>query len=59
MIYEGVTFVEKACEGMTEKEFIDRHVDTFWLDRDKKTRRRMLADVHRRIAIANNDESVK
>lgn len=59
MIYEGVTFVESECAKMTEKEFIDRHEGTFWQDRDRKTRRRMLADVHRRIAIAEKDESTK
>lgn len=59
MKYDGVTFVEPECAKMTEKEFIDRHVDAFWLDRDRKTRRRMLADVHRRIAIAERDESAK
>ena len=52
MIYERVTFVEAECVKMTEKEFIDHHIDTCWPDRDKKTRRRMLADAHRRMKAA-------
>lgn len=50
MKYEGVTFVEERVREMQEKDFIRSHIDVFWTDRDKKTRRLMLADVYRRIA---------
>lgn len=49
MRYNGVTFVKEACEGMSKEEFIERHKDTFWLDRDEKTREKMLADVYERM----------
>lgn len=49
MIYEGVTFVVEACKGMSKEEFIERHKDVFWQDRDEKTREKMLADVWKRM----------
>lgn len=49
MRYEGVTFVEEACKGMSKEEFIERHKDTFWQGRDEKTREKMLADVYERM----------
>ena len=49
MRYEGVTFVEEACKGMSKDEFIARHKDTFWQGRDEKTREKMLADVYERM----------
>lgn len=47
--YEGVTFVKEAAKAVSKEEFIELHIDHFWLDRDKETRRKMLADVHQRI----------
>jgi len=50
MKYNGVTFVEEEVRKMSEGEFIESHLSAFWLDRDEETRRKMLADVFRRIA---------
>jgi hypothetical protein len=49
MKYEGVTFVETAVREMDEEEFVERHVDAFWTDRNRKTRRERLVDVYARI----------
>jgi len=49
MIYEGVTFVVDEVKKMSEKDFVKTMLNVFWLDRDKETRRKMLADVYRRI----------
>lgn len=46
MIYEGVNFNEGAVREMTSKEFEARHLELFWKDRDKETRRKMLAEVY-------------
>lgn len=47
--YEGVTFVTEAVKAMSKDVFIKLHIDNFWLDRDKETRKKMLADVYERI----------
>ena len=47
--YEGVTFVVEAVKAMSKEVFIKHHIDNFWLDRDKETRKKMLADVYQRI----------
>lgn len=47
--YEGVTFVKAEIEKMTKTEFIDRHLNLFWRDRDEKTRRKMLTSVYGKI----------
>jgi len=49
MRYQGVTFVDEACKKMSKEEFIERHKDVFWQDRDEKTRKKMLADVYERM----------
>lgn len=49
MKYEGVTFVEEEVKKMSEKDFVKSHSEVFWLDRDKETRKKMLADVFKRI----------
>lgn len=49
MRYEGVTFVEAVCKGMSRDEFIEAHKDVFWPDRDEDTRVKMLADVYERM----------
>lgn len=59
MIYERVTFVEGECVKMTEKDFIDLHIDRFWLDKDRKTRRKMLADAHRRMKEAAGGQATE
>ena len=41
MRYEGVTFVTEACKGMSKEEFIERHKDVFWQDRDEQTREKI------------------
>lgn len=49
MKYEGVTFVAEAVAKMSKDEFINKHIDAFWLDRKEPTRKKMLADVFNRI----------
>ena len=49
MFYEGVAFFEEHCKDMSKEEFIERHKDSFWQDRDEKTRLKMLADVYERM----------
>lgn len=49
MKYDGVTFVVQAAKSMSKEVFIKHHIDNFWLDRDKETRSKMLADVYQRI----------
>lgn len=47
--YEGVNFVKEEAKKLSKEDFIKSHIDNFWLDRDKETRSKMLADVHQRI----------
>lgn len=49
MKYNGVTFVDASVKRMTEREFIKAHIGVHWLDRDKDIRKKMLADVYKRI----------
>ena len=56
MIYEGVKFITEGCRGMSRSEFIRAHVDVFWLDRDKPTRKKMLEDVFDRMFGKVTDE---
>ena len=49
MTYDGVTFVVEAVKSMSKEVFIKHHIDNFWLDSDKETRSKMLADVYQRI----------
>lgn len=46
MKYEGVTFVEHEVRKMTESDFIKAHVDSFWLDKEKEVRKKMLRDIY-------------
>lgn len=46
MIVEGVTFVEHAVKSMTKDEFIKKHINVFWLDRDEHDREQMLSDTY-------------
>lgn len=56
MKYEGVTFVAEAVAKMGKEEFIDKHIDAFWPDRNKPTRKKMLADVFDRIVGKDDKE---
>lgn len=46
MTIECVTFVDAAVAQMALQEFIDRHVEVFWLDRPREVRERMLSDAY-------------
>lgn len=46
MIYEGVNFNEKEVAKMSQEDFEARHIDLFWLDRDRSTRKKMLGEVY-------------
>lgn len=46
MKIEGVTFVPEAVRQISKEEFIALHIDRIWLDRTKKDRKKMLADVY-------------
>lgn len=49
MKYEGVTFVEHEVRKMTESDFIGAHVNSFWLDKKKEVREKMLRDVYGKV----------
>lgn len=44
--FEGVTFVKSECVKMSREDFIKAHLDVFWTDRDKATRRKMLGKAY-------------
>lgn len=46
MRIEGVTFVEDAVKSMSKEEFVKRHKNVFWLDRDEHDREQMLSDTY-------------
>lgn len=46
MILDGVNFVDEVCVKMSKEEFIERHKDAFWQDRDEEVRKQMLADAY-------------
>jgi hypothetical protein len=46
MRIEKVTFVDSAVRGMKKKDFIDAHMNIYWLDRSEEDRRKMLSDVY-------------
>lgn len=48
--FEGVTFVVEECLKLSREAFIKRHIDVFWTDRDKATRRKMLNKAYDLIA---------
>ncbi|MCF0219324.1 MAG: hypothetical protein HUK14_06040 [Muribaculaceae bacterium] len=48
--YEGVTFVKSACLKLSREDFVKQHIDVFWTDRDKATRRKMLNKAYDLIA---------
>ena len=55
MTYENVTFVEDEVKKMSKEVFIDKHLGVFWTDRDEETRKKMLADVYKRITKSKKD----
>ncbi|MDD6210511.1 MAG: hypothetical protein PUB21_07905 [Bacteroidales bacterium] len=44
VVFEGVSFNKALCSKMTQKEFIDAHRETFFTDRPKPERERLLTD---------------
>lgn len=40
--YENVSFVKEEVRKMSKLEFIAKHLNVFWLDRDEAKRRKML-----------------
>lgn len=46
MIFEKVNFNDEEIRKMSQEEFEARHIDLLWKDRDKATRRKMLAQVY-------------
>ena len=46
MRIEGVTFVEDAVKSMSKEEFVKRHKNVFWLDRDERDRDQILSDTY-------------
>lgn len=46
MIFERVNFNEEGIKKMSREEFVSRHLDLFWLDRDEATRKKMLGEVY-------------
>lgn len=46
MRFEGVTFIKSECVKMSREDFIKRHLDVFWTDRDKAIRRKMLGKAY-------------
>lgn len=46
MRIEGVTFIDSAVLQMKKKEFIEKHLNVFWLDRNEEDRKKMLSDAY-------------
>ena len=46
MIVDGVNFNEEVVSRMSEQEFIERHIDYFWKDKDEETRRKKLKQAY-------------
>lgn len=44
--FEKVSFSVEYAKSVTKEEFIERHVDVFWLDRSEDARRKMLSDAY-------------
>lgn len=50
MLFERVFFNEEEARKLSKDEFVARHANLFWLDRDEATRRKMLGQVYGMIA---------
>lgn len=46
MIFERVNFNEEEVKNLSRDEFESRHINLFWLDRNKATRKKMLTQVY-------------
>lgn len=46
MIFERVNFNEEEVRKMSLANFTKRHIHLFWLDRDEKTREKMLGQAY-------------
>ena len=46
MRYEGVNFNEEAVKVLSQEDFVAIHIEAFWRDRDRKTRKKMLTQVY-------------
>ena len=46
MIVDGVNFIVHVCSQMSKDEFIQKHIDHVWPEKDKKKRKQMLADTY-------------
>ena len=44
--FEKVSFSVEYAKSVTKEEFIERHVDAYWLDRSEDVRRKMLSDAY-------------
>lgn len=44
--YENVTFIKVEVMKMKKGEFINHHLNIFWLDKNEETRRKMLSQVY-------------
>lgn len=44
--FENVTFVKAEVAKMKKEEFINSHIDIFWPDKNKNTRRKMLSQAY-------------
>lgn len=44
--FEKVSFSVEYAKSVTKEEFIERHVEVFWLDRSEDVRRKMLSDAY-------------
>lgn len=49
MQVEGVTFNERLVKQMSRSDFIRIHLPVCFLDRDVKSRKRMLSEIYDRI----------
>ncbi len=52
MIFECVNFNEEEVKKMSRSEFIERHIDHLWKNRDEATRKKMLSQAYRLIVPA-------
>ena len=46
MRYEGVNFNEEAVKVLSQEDFVAIHIEAFWRDRDRMTRKKMLTQVY-------------
>lgn len=44
--FEKVTFIKAEVVKMKKDEFISKHVNIFWPDKEKETRKKMLSQAY-------------